>query len=48
MSVQGKFEYLGLQVEEEEVMTSFPIHDGGRLSDVQSPSIHHFQELLVA
>jgi hypothetical protein len=33
VSVQGKFEHLGLQVEEEEAMTIFSNHDGGRLSD---------------
>jgi hypothetical protein len=48
VSVQGKFEHLGLQVEEEEAMTSWASHDGGRLSDEQSPIIHHFRELLVA
>jgi hypothetical protein len=42
VSVQGKFEQLGLQVEEEEAMKSLSSHDGGRLSDEQSPSIHHF------
>jgi hypothetical protein len=48
VSVQGKLEYLCLQVEEEEAMTSWGSHDGGRLSDEQSPAIHHSQELLVA
>jgi hypothetical protein len=29
-------------------MTSWASHNGGRLSDEQSPAIHHSQELLVA
>jgi hypothetical protein len=48
MSVHGKFEHLGLQVEEEEVMTIFSIHDGGILLGEQYPTIHHSQELEVA
>jgi hypothetical protein len=48
VSVQGKYEHLVLQVEEEEVMTSWASHDGGILLGEQSPTIHHFQELLVA
>jgi hypothetical protein len=48
VSVHGKFEHLDLQVEEEEAMTSWSNHDGGRLSDEQSLAIHHFQKLLVA
>jgi hypothetical protein len=48
VSVQGKFEHLGLQVEEEEVMTSLANHNGGRLLGEQSPAIHHSQELLVS
>jgi hypothetical protein len=48
VSVQGKFEHLGLQVEEEEVMTSLASHDGGRLLGEQSPAIHHSRELQVA
>jgi hypothetical protein len=35
-------------VEEEEAMTSWASHDGGRISDGKYPAIHHFQELLVA
>jgi hypothetical protein len=35
-------------VEEEEIMTSWASHDGGRLPDEESPSIHHFRELLFA
>jgi hypothetical protein len=34
-------------VEEEEAMTSWVSHDGGRLTDGQSPTIHHFQDLMV-
>jgi hypothetical protein len=48
VSVQGKFENLGLRVEEEDAMKSWASHDGGRLSNEQSPAIHHFWELLVA
>jgi hypothetical protein len=48
VSLQGKFDHLGLQVEEEEAMTSLSSHDGGRLSHEQYSSIHHFWELLVA
>jgi hypothetical protein len=48
VSVQDKFEHLGLQVEEKEAMTSWANHDGGRLLDELSPSIHHFMELMVA
>jgi hypothetical protein len=48
VTVQGKFEKFGLQVEEEEVMTNFPIHDGGKLLGEQSPTIHHSWELQVA
>jgi hypothetical protein len=48
VSVQGKFEHLGLQVEEEEVMTSLAIHYGGRLLSEQSLAIHYSQELHVA
>jgi hypothetical protein len=48
VSAQGKFEKLGLQVEEEEVMTSLVNHDGGRLLGEQSPAIHHSRELQVA
>jgi hypothetical protein len=29
-------------------MTSWAIQDGGRLSDEQSPTIHHYRKLLVA
>jgi len=48
VSVKGKFEHLGSQVEEEEVMTILASHDGGRLLGEQSSAIHHSQELLVA
>jgi hypothetical protein len=48
VSMQRKFEKLGLQVEEEEVMTSLANHDGGRLLGEQSPAIHHSWELQVA
>jgi hypothetical protein len=48
VSVEGKFEHLGLHVEEEEAMTSWASHDGGRLPNEQYLSIHHFRELLVA
>jgi hypothetical protein len=48
VSVQGKFEHLGLQMEEEEVMTILANHEDGRLLGEQSPTIHHSQELQVA
>ena len=48
MSVQGKFEHMGLQVEEEEVMSILTSHDGGRLLGEQPPAIHNYRELQVA
>jgi hypothetical protein len=48
VSVQGTFENLDLQLEEDGETTSWAIHNGGRLSDEQSHAIHHSQELLVA
>jgi hypothetical protein len=48
VSVQGKYEQLGLQVEEEEVMTNLASHDSGRLLGEQFPTIHHSRELHVA
>jgi hypothetical protein len=48
VSVQGKFDNLGLQVEEEGEMTSWDSHDGGRLLGEKPPTIHHSWELLVA
>jgi len=47
VSVKGKYEHLGLQVEEEEVMTSLSSHAGGRLLGEQSLAIHHSQQLQV-